>query len=241
MTSQFDNYLSTHFAGVGGALGRAHRSEALRANYLDLFRTLQSDAAVLEIGPGNGELLAILRNEVRLRNVAAVDLSPQVVELCNAQFGGGVVLVQDTARYLEEHRSSFDVIILLHVLEHVPKAQTIELLEAIRDALRPGGCAVIEVPNMGNPIYGLTSRYADFTHEVGFTEASLSQVLRMASFGELQILPFRIPRTSPARWIQWAARGVLEGFMRLLTKLYAASPELNSAAIVAIARKAAHS
>jgi 2-polyprenyl-3-methyl-5-hydroxy-6-metoxy-1,4-benzoquinol methylase len=237
MTGQFDSYLSTHFAGMGGAQGRQHRSEALRANYLDLFRALEPNAAVLEIGPGNGELLAILRKEAHLQNVAAIDLSPQVVELCNAQTGGGVVLVQDTRRYLEQHPGRFDLIVLLHVLEHVPKTETIGFLGAIRAALRPGGRALIEVPNMGNPIIGLTTRYADFTHEVGFTEASLAQVLRMAAFEEPRILPFRIPRTSAARWIQWAVRGVFEAVMRLFTRLYSATPELNSANLVAIAQK----
>jgi 2-polyprenyl-3-methyl-5-hydroxy-6-metoxy-1,4-benzoquinol methylase len=237
MTGNFDNYLSTHFGQLGSAQGREHRAQALRANYLELFRSLDPAAAVLEIGPGHGELLAILRNELRLSGVRAVDLSPQVVAACNAQFGEAVELVDDTRRYLEERAGSFDVIVLLHVLEHVPKGETIALLAAIRAALKPGGRVVIEVPNMGNPIVGLTGRYADFTHETGFTEASLQQVLRMAAFERLEVRPFRIPRTSLARWIQWAARGALETAMRLVTTLYTVSPELNSANIVAIAEK----
>ena len=210
MKNSFDNYLSTHFDRVGSGKGREHRSDALRANYLQLFRTLDPTASVLEIGPGSGELLSILRNEVKLSNVSAIDLSAEVVELCNSHAGGGVVLVEDTRRFLEQHESSFDVIILLHVLEHVPKPETLGLLAAIRTALRQNGRVVIEVPNMGNPFVGLTGRYADFTHEVGFTEGSLAQVLRMASFGSPELRPFLIPRTSPGRWIQWLLRWMLE-------------------------------
>lgn len=240
MTGNFDNYLSTHFERLGSGKGREHRSQALRANYLELFRALDPAAAVLEIGPGNGELLAILRNELGLTGTRAVDLSPEVVTACNAQLGSEVAeLVANTQQYLDAHPASFDVIVLLHVLEHVPRTESIPLLRAIGTALKPGGRIVIEVPNMGNPIVGLTGRYADFTHEVGFTEASLSQVLRMAAFSRVEVRAFRIPRTSAARWVQWAARATLECFMRLVTMLYVVRPELNSANIVAIAQKVA--
>lgn len=235
MKNVFDQYLSTHFKHVTSRNDR--RGEALRANYLALLRGLPADASVLEIGPGNGELLKIIREETQLARVSAVDLSSEVVEACNQQFGG-VELVEDTRQYLEQHPRSYDLIILLHVLEHVPKAESVAFLVALNGALRAGGRAVIEVPNMGNPVLGLTSRYADFTHEVGFTEMSLTQVLRMAGFTQVDVHPFRVPRTSPARWVQWLLRLLVEKAFWLLAKLYVARPELNSANIVAVAGSA---
>jgi 2-polyprenyl-3-methyl-5-hydroxy-6-metoxy-1,4-benzoquinol methylase len=237
MSNEFDNYLTQHFDHVGGANRSVWRAESLRANYLQLFRGLKQDAAVLEIGPGNGELLGIMRDEAGLTRASAIDLSPEVVKHCNERFGGITLLVDDSKAFLDRSVASFDVIILLHVLEHVPKPETLAFLRAIHGALRPGGQVVIEVPNMANPLVGLTSRYADFTHEVGFTEASLSQVLRMASFPDISVRPFRIPRTSFARWVQWFLRWVVEKSFWLLAKLYSAQPEINSANLVAVARK----
>ena len=237
--NSFDNYLTTHLQNIDSGIKRENRTDALRANYLELFRKLERSAAVLEIGPGHGDLFGMLRNEVGLTNVTAIDLSREVVEFCNAQWGGGVTLVEDTRRFLEQHESSFDAIVLLHVLEHVPRSETVPLLRAMHGALRPGGCLVIEVPNMGNPLVGLTNRYADFTHEVGFTESSLVQVLRMASFDSLDVRRFRLHRTSVFRWIQWMARGTLEAMLTLAVMLYTRSPEINSASIVATARRSA--
>lgn len=235
-SERFDNYLSAHLSHLGSGQRFELRTDALRANYSRLLSDLDPSAAVLEIGPGMGELLALMRDTAAAAKVTAIDLSPEVVTWCS-RLCENVLLVEDTAQFLRERESTYDLIILLHVLEHVPRSETIGFLSAIRQALRPNGRVIIEVPNMANPVNGLTSRYADFTHEVGFTESSLRQVLRMAGFGDIDIRPFRIPRSSLARWIQWAVRGILEKAFLLLAMLYSRKPELNSANIVGIARK----
>jgi len=40
---------------------------------------------------------------------------------------------------------------------------------------------ILRVPNLSNP-FNLRTRYVDFTHEIGFTVESLSQVLRCTDF-----------------------------------------------------------
>ena len=40
---------------------------------------------------------------------------------------------------------------------------------------------------MGNP-FGISSRYRDFTHEIGFTEKSLYQVLYIVGFRNIQVV-----------------------------------------------------
>jgi hypothetical protein len=49
------------------------------------------------------------------------------------------------------------------------------------NTLKPGGKVFIKTPNMENP-FNLRSRYMDFSHEVGFTEHSLYEVLSTAGF-----------------------------------------------------------
>jgi hypothetical protein len=124
---------------------------------------------------------------------------------------------------------------LLHVLEHVEKPRAIAFLNAVRTALKPGGRLVIEVPNMGNPLVGLTCRYADFTHEIGFTGSSLSQLLRLADFENVNVRAFRIPVSSVPRIGQFVLRGLLELALRALTRLYTTNVEINSANLVAVA------
>jgi 2-polyprenyl-3-methyl-5-hydroxy-6-metoxy-1,4-benzoquinol methylase len=237
MKKAYDQYLSAHFSHVNRGSRQQWRSDSLRANYLELLSDLDRKAVVLEIGPGTGGVLAFLRNEAGMSNVSAIDLSAEVVEHCNRHFGG-VMLVEDPAQFLRERESVYDLILMVHVLEHVPKSDTVPLLGAIHHALRPGGRLVIEVPNMANPISASASHYADFTHEVGYTASSLTQVLRMATFTDIEVHPFRIPRTSVARWVQWLLRWVLEKALLLLAVLYFGRPEINSANILAIGRKA---
>jgi 2-polyprenyl-3-methyl-5-hydroxy-6-metoxy-1,4-benzoquinol methylase len=40
----------------------------------------------------------------------------------------------------------FDVITMYHVLEHIP--HPVEVMRTLREILQPGGCLVVEVPNM---------------------------------------------------------------------------------------------
>jgi 2-polyprenyl-3-methyl-5-hydroxy-6-metoxy-1,4-benzoquinol methylase/putative flippase GtrA len=233
MTNKFDRYLSTHFAAMGDAHRNTHRLEAIRANYAKLIPADKS-AAVLEIGPGMGELLHYLVVDSGLRNVEAIDLSAEVAAYCSERYCH-TALVEDPIAFLEARAKRYELIMLLHVLEHVEKAQALPFLRAIRSALAPGGRIVIEVPNMANPLVGLRYRYADFTHELGFTGTSLAQLLRLAGFDSVIVRPFRIPVSSVPRIAQFILRGCLESSLRLLTRLYTTDVEINSANLVAIA------
>jgi 2-polyprenyl-3-methyl-5-hydroxy-6-metoxy-1,4-benzoquinol methylase len=233
--SKFDRYLSTHFAGFGDTHRNADRLESIRANYAQLLPSDKS-AAVLEIGPGMGELLHYLTAAAGLRNVEAIDLSAEVATYCSERYCP-TTRVEDPVSFLTERVAHYDLIMLLHVLEHVEKPQTIPFLCAIRSALKPQGRLIIEVPNMGNPLVGLTCRYADFTHETGFTGSSLAQVLHLAGFEAVTVRPFRIPVSSLPRIAQFLLRGCLEYSMRLLTGLYSRTVEINSANLVAIAAR----
>lgn len=74
------------------------------------------------------------------------------------------------------------------VLEHIPKKVIVKALELVHKSLRKGGIFIVKVPNMANP-FGLYSRYIDITHETGFTEYSLYEVLNVAGFGNISIHP----------------------------------------------------
>jgi 2-polyprenyl-3-methyl-5-hydroxy-6-metoxy-1,4-benzoquinol methylase len=232
----YDNYLSTHFGRIADTSASMHRLNSLRANYPRLLPA-DRDAAILEIGPGRGEFLE-LAGELGYRRVTAIDLSAEVVELLSQRYPD-VARVSDTVSFLAEKSTCFDVIIMMHVLEHVPKTETVALLAAIRQALSPGGSLVIEVPNMANPVVGLTVRYADFTHETGFTRSSLEQVLRMAMFESVTIRPFAIPGGSLPRWVQRCARALIEGVIVVIGLFYYGRREIVSANIIAVARAAA--
>ncbi len=52
-------------------------------------------------------------------------------------------VVNDTLGFLQKHFSTYDVITMNDVLEHVPKQEIISFLEAAFEAIIPGGNIVI--------------------------------------------------------------------------------------------------
>jgi len=108
----------------------------------------------------------------------------------------------------------------MHVLEHIPKPDIIPLLCSLRAALAPGGALIIEVPNMGNPFTGLFMRYADFTHEVGFTQPSMEYVLHKAGFARVAIHETTLPLDRLARLLQFAVQIPLKFLVRVINRAY---------------------
>lgn len=174
-------------------------------------------ARILDLGPGRGELLALLRRLGYQRSLG-IDISPEVVEHCNALIPGSAQLVTDTDMYFRTLDRSVDAICASHILEHIPKDELVPLLEAMRQALKPHGKLIIEVPNGDSPLASIT-RYGDFTHEIAFSERSLRQVLTIAGFASIQVYPSRLPLDHPARLIQIAAQAVIFGGLKILCRV----------------------
>lgn len=146
-------------------------------NYLKHIRLYGKDSVhILEIGCNKGYLLAALESH-GYKNLYGIDLSPEDVETAKKLAPPASITYADAFDYLDSNVEKFDVIILKAVLEHIPKDKVLPLLEKIKDSLRPGGSVIIDVPNM-DWIFAQHERYMDFTHEVGFTKESLSQVMR---------------------------------------------------------------
>jgi 2-polyprenyl-3-methyl-5-hydroxy-6-metoxy-1,4-benzoquinol methylase len=179
-----------------------------------------TDAAILEIGPGYGAMLELLCNEHKYADVHGVDISPEVVGACNRIVPNSTELTDDTTAFLCRRPKSYDLILMLHILEHVPRQGVMPLLTAVKGALKPGGKLVVEVPNIAHPLTGLYHRYHDFTHTVGFTDQSLGFVLRTAGFETVVVYPCKIPRTSALRALQRASQDTVELAAKLLLRFY---------------------
>ncbi|MEA2438227.1 MAG: hypothetical protein QOF65_2783, partial [Thermoleophilaceae bacterium] len=97
---------------------------------------------VLEIGCGDGSLLAELSSRGFGGSLSGFDISPAAVELAE---GRGVPRVASLAVFdgksLPVADRSFDLGVLSHVLEHVP-----EPLPLLREAARACRALIVEVP-----------------------------------------------------------------------------------------------
>ena len=134
-----------------------------------------------------------------------IDLNPQQLEVARSL---GVMNVQccEGTELLRNSVGKFDLISAIDVLEHVPKEHVLEFPDLVHAALRPGGRFLCQVPNLAafyRPVF-----YMDFSHETPFTAPSLKQVLRLANFENVRVLPMGPVShgiKSAARCLLWKA------------------------------------
>jgi cyclopropane fatty-acyl-phospholipid synthase-like methyltransferase len=184
----FDTYNESVFQAPD-ILTQDRLSQGVR-KYRGYERFLPPDrgARILEIGCGVGYFLHFLKLNGYL-NIQGIDLSPQMIDVCKASLSNIQAEVADASPYLRSRERSFEAIIANDVLEHIPKDKMIDLITGVYNALAVNGRFLVKVPNLGNP-FAIRLRYTDFTHEVGFTEHSLSQVLWLGGFWTINILSF---------------------------------------------------
>ena len=219
MSDVYQQYLSNHYAHVASPASLERKKNWVLSNHRSRL-PVDRDAAILEIGPGFGNILQLLRDRCGYTNIRAIDVSPEVITACNDVVPNSTSLVEDTVAYLQAHEEKFDLVLLLHVLEHVPRDGVLPLLAAIRSALKPKGRLVLEVPNAANPLTGANMRYADFTHHVGFTDRSLEFVMLNAGFADICVYPCKVPRESVIRTIQRAGQDSVEMLLGFVLRLY---------------------
>lgn len=232
----FENYVSSQMNYTGKRMrsiaGKQRRFLASFGPHLPADR----QAKILDLGPGKGEFLELLR-DLGYQQIHALDLSPEVVDYCNQLIPGSTTLTENPTAFFQSQRGQYDLVSAAHVLEHVPKDELIALLEAIRGALRPGGKLLIEVPNGDAPLANIT-RYGDFTHEIAFSERSLRQVMAIAGFSSVIVHGVIMPLDHPLRPLQILGQQTIYALIKILCRvLDTYTPNHLQTSIVCVARQ----
>jgi len=197
---------------------------------------------ILDAGCGQGHFLYYLIKKGYC-NICGVDIASDQVEFCRKHITENVECA-DFTKWIPG--KSFDVIVMNEILEHIPKPNVISTIKLAYEGLSDKGIFIVKVPNMRNP-FNLAARYIDFTHEVGFTENSLYQVLRMAGF-DASIYPDGYERKKhiwlhPKVLAKWLVRRIVLIVLRYCFGIANVHPvsgrplNLFSMRIVAVARK----
>lgn len=100
---------------------------------------------LMDVGCGNGANLEAAR---QLGWVAqGIELDPRAIATARAQ---GLDVIEGDYHRLAEFEGAFDCIVCSHVIEHVHAP--LELLRAIHAALKPGGTALVSLPNADSAV-----------------------------------------------------------------------------------------
>ncbi len=193
-TYNADTYAARNDLSEEGLARSARMYERHFGPYLPEDRSLP----ILEIGCGVGAFLTCL--ESMGYAYRGIDISEDQIAFCRAR-GLEDVEVADGLSYLERSREFFGAVVLSDVLEHLDKARALATLGAIARRLAPEGRLLLRVPNLSNPL-NVRTRYVDFTHELGFSQESLAQVLRLSGFKVLSVHgEYALHRRRLARWV----------------------------------------
>jgi SAM-dependent methyltransferase len=206
---------------VGGVKAMLERIRIARYH-----RFAPPGATVLEVGCGTGGSLAALR-DIGGYEVRGVEPCRRAAE--HARRALGLAVETSTLEQAGYPARSFDLVVMKHVLEHVPSPRT--TLAEVARVLKPGGTVVLLVPNVasleryvfGSCWYG----YDIFWYLYHFTPATLSRYLDGAGFGAV------VCRQSivPSSWI-WSLRYVVGEKMSVSARAFTPDSPLLQAAFL---------
>lgn len=160
-------------------------------------RSMGTPGRALEIGCGEGWMLAALK-EVGWK-VVGTERTAETAQFAAKQQGLPMVVAT-----LEAFRPEplFDLIIMHHVLEHLPNPMTI--LAQCSALLRPGGTLVLAVPNLQSWQFSVSGKnwfHLDVPrHLTDFTPSTISQAINRAGL-KLHAIRFMSWDQDPFGWM----------------------------------------
>ena len=140
------------FGVLSRSTAKYYAAELKRAGVLDA-----SGLKVLEVGFGNGDFMTFCKQ--RGWTVTGTEINPELVAIGRAAgFDARIASDLDSL-----DADSFDLVVTIDVLEHIPPDGTISFLQSLLRVLRPGGSLVAHFPNADSP-FGLYNQNGDTTH-----------------------------------------------------------------------------
>lgn len=144
------------------------------------------DQPVLDFGCGLGELLHALR-AAGWNHVAGADVDAAAVAHLRSNAFEAHDLGASADEFFAAHATRYALVVMSHVLEHIPKSEMVDTLRRVRALLRPDGRLLVMAPNAQSNT-GAYWAYEDFTHHTLFTAGSLAHVLGMAGFDDIELI-----------------------------------------------------
>lgn len=192
-------------------------------------------APIIDIGCGTGHFLYYLKKK-GYTDFLGIDISAGQVEFCRNNITPNVELA-DAFGFLTDKINVYSVISANDVIEHIPKEKNILFLKLIYQALMPDGILLLKLPNMSNP-FALDSRYRDFTHECGFTEKSIYQILYAAGFRDIKVYPSKFYEKSIKSYLSNKLASLLHFILKKLFWYQGfTAPEILSSRLIVIAKR----
>lgn len=183
--SHSDNFVCKQLLSLGKRILKLLKIDKKRKNYYLHGLLGVKPAKVLEIGCGSGTRLNAFKKLGW--DVEGQEVDPLAAKYCKDNYGVEVHCGELVALGLPE--STYDVVLMSHVLEHLANPQ--QILEAAFRLIKPGGELRISTPNaegLSLKIHGKNSFLLDPPRHLSLhTRGSLSKLFENIGFSQFEI------------------------------------------------------
>lgn len=127
----------------------------------------QNTRRILDLGTGDGRLLALVRRQHPDTDAVAVDFSPAMLEVARKRFAGDsrVTIVAHNMDLPLPELGKFDAVISSFAIHHLVDERKRDLYGEIFDRLNPGG-VFCNLEHVASPTARL---HKEFLHAIGYT------------------------------------------------------------------------
>lgn len=140
-----------------------------------LWKTLNKDAKILEIGFGNGNFTYFCK-KYWFKNYTWIEIDDTFIEQNKKDFKNYYFLKQDFQTFLKDSKK-YDVIFTSHVFEHLNKTEAGELIKSIYSSLNIWWYWINYMPNADSHLNSCSLRYHDITHKYIYNSHSFEQII----------------------------------------------------------------
>jgi 2-polyprenyl-3-methyl-5-hydroxy-6-metoxy-1,4-benzoquinol methylase len=212
-------------------------SQYYKHNFLPhLPKDKHSRILVVSCGPG---YLVNLLKEQGYDQVLGIDSDAEKVAYATAR--GLNCQVAPAFPFLQEREAEFDAIVAEQELNHLTIDEMIRFLELCWGSLHPDGALIVYGLNGANPLVGAENLAHNIDHFNTFTEYSLRQVMELAHFQDVKILPLKLYVFwhNPLNYVGLVATALLDLVFRVCFTLYGKNVKILTKKIAATGRKRA--
>ncbi len=182
------------------------------------------DTPIVDIGCGRGEWLELLKE--RGLTACGVDLNRIMVNECRER--GFEVVEADALQYLRElPEKSLGAVTGMHIIEHLPMAMLVALLDETLRVLRPGGVAIFETPNPENLVVGACNFYMDPTHRNPLPPPMIEYLVEARGFVRVEIRRWQQGLLNPLKLLptDQVAADVINPLVHMAKEYYFSAPD----------------
>jgi 2-polyprenyl-3-methyl-5-hydroxy-6-metoxy-1,4-benzoquinol methylase len=196
--------------------------EKLKKEHIPFYKkhlTIDKSENIVDIGCGSG-WFCYVASKLGYKKIFGIDF--------NVERNNSFPDLDPSINFIDVNNSLIDTVKLQkevgfchmsHLLEHIPKYDLIDFMDAVSKSMVKGGTIMIRVPNMDS-VLSSTNFFVTLGHEYGFIRSNLEQLLLITGFKDISFISPEASGSFKGRIL----RKVIMSFHGLIYSAFGADP-----------------